>query len=301
MLRLILILSMLTACGRHKSQNTDSGEPDVTPTLNTYLSLSSTVGDSYGFLGDTCDSLLWTDLYDTAGGKVDLTQAEISPGQWKRNPSTQCTSISRDMILGLLTYIWHSRDLNMIEQLIDYGEANSFKMSVQSETDGAEIMTPDIIATMYEIRYRLGGPDSTARLFAQSLWVGGQTGYLAHLQVLHIFLRALMIGSVTNNELSLLQQHSQQNPDNALFAAVYHKYLDGDQTQAINSLLNVALFPSGSLPTNENYCSDPYLFQRDEYSSGTTLSQDWTSCTQVVTHPGIDYEFAAGVILGTVQ
>ena len=296
MKKFILILLCLLGCGKNGQKQTKNDPNPLEDKYNTYLSLTLNTLDINGFISnDACDSLLWTSLYNTAGGNASLIRAEVQPGEWERNPNGECTSISRDMILGLLTYIWHARDLQMIEDLIDYGEEHGFKMNSQDETDGANIMTPDIISTMYEIRYRLGGSDSVARLFAQSWWVGGQRGFLAHLQVLHIFLRGLVTGSVSNGELSLLEEHATSNPNNALFNSVYHRFSDGNQINAISSLLNEKWFPNSTLPTDANYCEGVYLFQRDEGTS------DWEPCTGNTTKPGIELEFSAAVVLGIVR
>ena len=195
-----------------------------------------------------------------------------------------------------LTWIWHKRDLAAIEALIDFGEANGFSMSKQSESDGANIMSPDIVSTMYLMRDKLGGPTSIAETFSQAWWVGGQTGFLAHLQVLHIFLRALMNGSVTDGELSLLGQHANDNPANGLFEAIYHKYSDGDESIAANLLLNTQYFPTDSLPTNDNYCESVYLYQRDQNTS------DWQPCSiNVGNRPGVEFEFAAAIVNGSIK
>lgn len=301
MKKILICLLFSTACGKHKEKETTNPTKALEAKYETYLNLIPTQIDEYGFIDgfnnhDRCDSLLWTSLYGVAGGSVDINQAEVQPGEFERNPSGTCTSISRDMLIGVFHYIWHTHNLNMIEAMIDYGEGRGFEMNSQSEGDGANILTPDLIATMYEMRYRLGGADSVARYFAQSFWFGNQTGYLAHIQDLHILLRGLMIGSVTDNELELLKQHSMDNPQNAVYAAIYHKFSDGIQDQAINSLMNETLFPSNSLPTSSNYCADPYLFERD---SNTV---DWQPCPEEnYTHSGVDFEFASAITLNKVN
>jgi hypothetical protein len=290
----ILVLG-LVACGKNEAKPSLSNTPDVSGKFAQYLSLTPSETDSNGWLTvDACDGLLWNSLWAVSGGSVNIYKAEITPGQWERNANGQCVSISRDMILGVMFYLYEQKDLASVEAMIDYGEAHGFQMNAESESDGAMILSPDIIATLYEMRNKLGGPSSIAQTFDQAWWIY-QTGYLANLQEIHLLLRALMLGSVTDGELSLLKRHSQENPDNAMFSAIYHKYLDGNMIESANIILNTTYFPSNTLPTNNNYCEGPFLWERDEGTS------DWQPCNSVITHPGIDVEFVGALIMDKIK
>lgn len=305
MKKFIILLFCLTGCGKVGDKPTTTPTDELNTRYSTYLGLTPGQTDSNGWVSaDICDGLLWNSLWSVAGGNVDIYKAQISPGEWERNANGQCTSISRDMILGLMLDLWVKRDLTSVNNLISYGEAHGFQMNSVSETDGADIMSPDIISTMYLERDKLGGAKNILlEAFTDNWFIGGQTGSNADLQVIHLLLRGLMEGSITSYDLGLLQTLANNNPDNAWFNSVFHRFKDGDQTQATNSLLNEDWFPAQVLPTNQEYCESVFLYQRDEYNTGTTtLTQDWTPCPQNIGYrPGVDLELASVVILGLIK
>jgi hypothetical protein len=247
--------------------------------------------------GSHCDSLLFTSLYMAAGGEgVDLERAKGTDGLWYRHPRRDCAStISKDMYIGLFTYLWHQRGLGEVAGLIKTAEARNWVMG--DGPAGEVIMTPNLAATLYELRYRLGGADGLGRrLYNEQAEGRNLTGYQAHLQVLHTLLRGSLMGGVTALQLNILRSHAERQPRNVLFLAAYHRFTDGDQAEALR--LWPSFCPAGHLPTTAERCDD-YLWQRDEAPS------DWQACPKApapeLTYTGVDCEVAAALLEGVLD
>jgi 5-methylcytosine-specific restriction endonuclease McrA len=86
---------------------------DLDRKYSLYKTLIQKVQDKHGFIeSKECDSLLWSGLVGTVPDiKVDIMAAfDAKKGVWHRRPSKDCwpehsaSTISRDMLLGLLAY-----------------------------------------------------------------------------------------------------------------------------------------------------------------------------------------------------
>jgi hypothetical protein len=78
---------------------------------------------------DDCDGLLWAGIASAGGVSVDLTLSEYEAGEWHRRPPPACwdgedngarSTISNDMIIGLLWGLWRARDLTNLTEFADY-------------------------------------------------------------------------------------------------------------------------------------------------------------------------------------
>jgi hypothetical protein len=260
-----------------------------------YLSLGKTVQDEAGFvMYEACDSLLFSGLYGAGGGVVDLRAARDESGMWHRRPLAypECygesskSTISRDMMLGVLWYIWETQDLELAEELFAYGKTHEWIMG-----DGnlwRIYFTPGLQATLAELIYRLGGPDYYAyRAIPQSY--SRNVDYAAHLDVLHILLRGELTGKLEKSAKDVLEYNFKRESKNALFSYAWHRYSDGNQDDTYALLLNEAWWPSDRLPTSADRC-EGWLLQRDE-------GEDWAPCDDDKTHSGGDFLFVAKLLL----
>lgn len=264
-----------------------------------YLSLASQVQDNkYGWLTDTkCDGLLFNGLYSFSGGDVELYQARDNSGAWHRYPTLDClesgeskSAISRDMFLGLFFALWKSKDLKTLEQISEYYKAHDGTMGADDgSTEGKSrvYMTPTLASTMYTLIYKLGGEDNDLRKTPE-VWTKNK-GFEAHLDVIHILLRGMAEGAISDFALSILKHHASRQLDNALYSAAYHKFKDGDQQKAVDILLRSDLFPQDRLPESKDRCIN-YLFMHDKKDS------DWLPCKEKKTHSGTDFLFVREIL-----
>lgn len=295
---LLALIYLISSCGMFQPKD-DSTSPDEKALLKSkaalYLDLSKSETDQDGFvLWYECDSLIFSGLYGVGGGQVNITAARDSNGMWHRRSLNQpeCyngqdgSTISRDMMLGVMWYAWREKRLDIAEELFDYGQSHDW---VMGQGDISRIyFTPGLQATLAEIIYRLGGEDhytfrNIPQVYSQN------TGYAAHLDMLHILLRAEMTGSINTSARNIIEYNYQRVPGNAFYSFIHHKFSDGNQSESIQILLNQRHFPSDHLPTNENHC-EFYLWQRD-------LGKDWEPCADKKTHSGADLLFVSKLIL----
>jgi hypothetical protein len=343
-MRKILLLLCLTGCALFKPQEVKPIEPSLNERFTTkhenYLAWSITRNSSGNtWIKDTkCDGLLFTALWAVAGGTADIELGEGEAGRWYRSPEHDCyptqsgSSISRDMFVGLLIWVWDNKRLDILERLIAYGKANKNKWGIWMMGDGPESrvgIRPNLQATIFMMTHAMGGEDNKLRHVPQA-WSTDLKGYPVHLQALHMYLRAKVRGKMTLVDLNILIGYLNKHPNNAMLSALVHKYTDGDFTHAIKILMNTQLFPDDRLPSSKDRCTD-YLWQRDElkekvlYPQGKdrcieyqgrlgkphkecnlvedqvkrmVFSHDWKKCDRDHIFSAVDFLFAASIIKG---
>lgn len=275
-----LILILLTSCGVcDKRENSPKPSPAelLEAKYNRYLELIKDVQDGSGFIETIrCDSLLLSALSGTGGAPVELRSARNSEGQWFRRPLNypECyangeskSTISRDMILGVMWYAWARQDLEIAQSLYDYATDHNLVMGqgVPSRT----ILSPMFYGTLALIVDKLGGESSKTIRKIPALFDNNLSGYEIHLQELHLALRAEILGGASDKELASFKQYSEKDPKNPLLQAIYHKYSDGNQSKAISLLLS-DYWPQGRLPTSRDRC--------DEWVVSQDRGKNWEPC-----------------------
>lgn len=262
----------------------------------TYLSLIKKQQDSDGFIeSQECDSLLFSGLVGCVPGiQVNIEAAyDRASGQWHRRPcSKPCfpehskSTISRDMLLGVLWYSYFNKRLDISEQIIKYALKNLFIMgqAVDIKTKlGRCLITPGLLSTAAWVSYKLGGPSRPWLRYIPQVESKSVVGFQAHLSVLHILLRNTLTGKEDN--LDVIKKHYDRNPNNPLFCIANKKYEEAEK-----SLMNDDLWPSDRLPTNQDR-REPWLLQRDH-------GKDWwpDASSEVKTYSGGDLIFCCWLL-----
>ena len=194
------------------------------------------------------------------------------------------STISRDMLTGLAWYCWHNKRLDISEKIIQKAMRN---LGVMGEGDIARInIMPSLFATFCWISYRLGGPSRAWARWIPADFGRGLTGFQAHLQVLHIMLRAKVTGKMSKRDNSVLREQAKRQPNNPLFL-----HSVGADIQATRILLNKTLWPAFSLPTKANR-SVQWIPMRDE-------GKDWMPDLRDPKHKhsGGDFLFCSALVL----
>lgn len=234
--------------------------------IENYISIMESdpfVFDKYGFIeSEHCDALLFTGLIGAIGRRVMILAARDNTGAWHRRstdrlcyPAHSKSSISRDMLLGLIWYIWRNKNLELANDLWDYGIKNSWIMG--EGLPSRIYFTPGLQATLAEIIFKLGGKN---HLLARSLpqtWTGSNTGYQAHLEILHIMLRGELYGYITSPMLkSLKDMGVSLKGKNTLNTIALSRYTKRDLTPyhktALNDVLSEQYWPNDRLPTESD-------------------------------------------------
>jgi hypothetical protein len=278
-----LVLCLLAlSCQKKPAQPAKQVDSKVKAKAELYKSLHN------GWAHDKCDSLGFTSLCKLSGGcqDVDIYQAEGEAGRWYRSPEHDCfdlgqskSDISKDMLMMLFPYLYATGDKQNLREIYDYGKANGNVMGrgPLSRT----FMTPPMVFLLQRmIGFNVSVKSETP--------VVKKAGFEKHLDAVALLTKSMVGDGLNLVEYEEIRKYSQESPRNALFSALYNKYRDGNQQQAIDILLDESLFPSDRLPTSQERCEE-YLWQRDDDP------KDWGPCDANRTHDGVDFLFAAYV------
>lgn len=302
----LALLLVSVACGESEKRKP---EPEATleDTARIYLEAAKAAQGVSGFVEDSsCDSLLFSGLAGAAGLSVDLLAARRDDQRWERRPRSlgSCleqgeskSSVSRDMLLGVLWWSWRERKLAVAEELLAAALRDNL---VVGEWDGSVegfnrvVVTPGLLGTMASVVYALGGSDVAARHIPLSS-LAVPRGYQRHLHALHLRLRAEASCAevpscrpeeqLTDSAKETLKGYAKEDPNNPLFPAVL-----GDVSRA--SFLLTELWPSDRLPTSEDWC-EPWRIQRADVDLSLTPCQ---LPEGPKTHSGADFLFVYSML-----
>lgn len=247
--------------------------------------------DKDGFVNvDDCDSLLFSGLLSIAM-PVRLWAANHL-GNWFRRPTDydECykcgdskSTISRDMLLGLMIGAWAADDHTVFWTIIRKAKSSYGFMGkgVPSRT-----FIGSLIGTAVHGWRELSGNSKDFPLLAKVPFYPSKSvvGFEAHLAVLHVYLREQM-GLISENEaLRYYNFHAEREPLNPLFLA-----LSGQYAAAEAILMDVHLWPEDRLPRSSDRHSS-WLMERD-------FGEDWMPTDGPdVEHNGADFIFCATLL-----
>jgi hypothetical protein len=259
-----------------------------------YKALVLSVMDEYGFIETKhCDSLLFTSLLSASikSNNIDIRAAQNDNGAWFRRPlkypPCKGSTISRDMLTGLLWHIWMKKDVALALNLQYYGEKNDW---VMGEGDisrlyfgpGLRSTLDEIVAAIYD------GPSNLDRHLPLS-WPKGLEDYEAHLAMLHIELRGQIKGYITTSMRECLKDIANRMERNALAQLLAAKWVHGDYSNAIALLQK--LWPNTKLPDSK-LRKEGWITQRGDDSSGWSPSED----EEITVHSGGDFLFCMMIL-----
>lgn len=264
-----------------------------------YIGLVSKYQDKDGFImSDKCDSLLFSGLLAAARPDLSINiKAAKKDGAWNRRSTHDCgpkfknsrSTISRDMMLGYMWYLYKSNSLNLAIELMDELKSN-FYMLKGDGTPGELFMLPAYMNTLAEMIKKLGGKEYNLELLMPASFQSKPEGYVAHLTVWHIHLRGQILGEIPSKNKEILDFLTNKNPKNPLFVALQSHYSNGNQSEAIKLLMDTQEWPNYKLPTTSNHCDD-WPIQR-EYTD-----RDWGVCTPMKIHTGMELVIIYELIL----
>lgn len=305
-----LALLVLMGCSRDNKPSPPTPSPrfdELRAKQKLYCELSKESYLANKFVVGRCDGLLFTSIHGLVCDyvSIDSFESDSEPGRYYRSPTRDCfvdgepngsdSTISKDMMLGLMHSLWYHKKDEEIKQVIDYGRNNNWFMGDAGDLKtkvSKTLLSPNLISLLYDMQSELAPePGELEELLDESKQqVIVNTGYRAHLQVMRIILEGRVRGGINDLKFEALKQQTERVPKNGLFHAAYNHFKDGDQRRAIDIALDTTYFPDDKLPNNhENYCTG-YLFQRDEVKNGT-INQDWVPCPERAfeLHNGTDF------------
>jgi hypothetical protein len=268
--------------------------PPPFPELQTKYDTYKSLAPSGWIHTDKCDALLWSALLAVSKGEaIDITAARNEDGQWFRRPAKDCfatggskSTISRDMLTGLMIYALHFKDEDVINKLWDYGAARAWRMG--DGDPSRTIMSPGLVGMLADIREHVTGKKSFLSTVPQVY--STEPGYTTHLSLLGLYIRG-KVGKFGISETNAIKDIVAKNPNNPLALAIHAKYIDGNFTASADVLMRD--WPEGRLPTTSDWCEE-WRTQRAEDDVGMM------PCSPEHTHSGGSFMFAAAIVLDLI-
>jgi hypothetical protein len=132
----------------------------------------------------------------------------------------------------------------MLERFIAYGEAHNWIVG-----DGPNEFTDAILLMPMSYKMRDKLKVVSLALVAMPTVDEIAQGFKGHVFANYIWLSGRVNGSLGDAELQTVIQFYKSAPTDPMYAAMYHRYVDGDQTETYNLLMNRPEFPADAFPT----------------------------------------------------
>ena len=295
-MKYIILTISLISCGKHKSSHSDISFPEIAQKASLYCELSKPEYETRKWVVDECDGAGFTSLYalscNIESSKLSVFQSES--GEMFRDPSHSCyptrskSGFSKDHVLMRLVAAIGQQDKVWPKSMLDYSAAHGgfFCDAIDNTTKVSRcFLSPFLFEYLNKAagNFNLAEPHSDDALFEKE-------GFEAHLQILGIWVKGKLDGSITNSSLGYLTAYAKREPLNALYQAMAYRYGVASKHDVIRAFDN-GHWPSDRLPDTHNHCTD-YLFQRDMGSV-----KDWEPCPEEnKVYSGTDYSFAAYIL-----
>lgn len=316
MFKQLLLAFVTTACtgGLHQRTQPEAAPGDASlyeALADTYAVLQPSVSDEAGWVDtDRCDAILWASLRASSGVSVnvDVAQDATRRGRWYRRPVSkpECyatgastSTISRDMLLGVMWWAWTARRADVVRDLWSYGERRGWAMGDGRLFGADTILNSNLIGLLGRLCVALdancGGASASAAQIPLT-WDGSAAGYTRHLETLQILLLGEVDGELPTHAVERLRTHADEQSWNPLFAAALVLY---DEWSPIEVDRRLADYPRDRLPTSADWCSA----WRTETEGPGPIAIDgqagWHPCpNNGRTHSGGDVLFIRRVLRG---
>ena len=175
-----------------------------------------------------CDKLTFRGLTSAFGKREAIEEHEVEPGKFRRDvlpcfPHDSRSSISLDGYLGVLHHAITYEDWDMVIRIQDYANRHHYIMG-EGPIEYTNIIALRSVLNVLSGNASLDMPKDISE------------GYKGHIAANLIFLRARAFGRMSAAELFTLKRLHELSPGNPFYAALYHRYHDGDQEEAISIL-----------------------------------------------------------------
>lgn len=163
-----LLLFLLTAsCGRDSLSSSDREELQAQYNLHLNELRTASLGHTAGWPSDSdCDAALWAGIARAAGADwVDVSAAVQPDGRPTRLPYADCgpgdmgynngsaTTISNDMITGIMLGLYASNDSSTTKRLWDYGYSQGWIMGFPAWYASRVVLRPNGITMLARLLY----------------------------------------------------------------------------------------------------------------------------------------------------
>ncbi len=282
--KFLLLLLLICNCSRSGLPDTTSNTdrsliPAVEQKVNLYVDLlqEQRLGPD-GFINyKTCDSANASGILGAAiPGLVNLPAARAADGSWRRRSLAlpDCyfstpeelgalggsgSSISRDMLTGIMWWIWKNNRLDLAIDMMEYARSHNYIMG--SGDPARVLLMPNLTKLLADIIYQLSNKEVdylSERLLLVPVYSARLADYEAHIQMWQILLDGEVNGGLRPSEFNVIRAQYERRSDNPLFAAANARWISGDFTRALRDLLDPR-WPDDRLPERSEYCTDIWI------------------------------------------
>lgn len=235
---LVTILCIfVTFCGKNKSHITDGSYDELLMRKRIYMEEVARL--KHDLYRHRCDKLTFRSLASAFGNRELIEEHEYdAPGKYHRDitpcyPEASRSEISLDGYLSLAHHIVTYKDSSLLQRVISHGEANNFVMG-----DGPIEYTNILVLApfLYSLENKLNLISDDTKMGLADVNVLLK-GYKGHIAAMLILLSGRINGYLNDFEIAMMEQLRDANPNNPLYQAIYHRFVDGDQSAAIRILL----------------------------------------------------------------
>jgi hypothetical protein len=186
------------------------------------------------------------------------------------------------MLVGLFLLLHQRRDATGLEMIYRYGQRHDWVMGQGPKA--RTYLRPELRQTLYFLTGRpYKGIDGLAP--DGLVWVMPRKDHEVHVVMIHLLVRSLVVGHVTDAQLTMIKSARDKYPDNAFYSAMAARFGLGEWDEVWRVLADERVFPADRLPTTRDRCVN-WLWMRDPGSD------NWQACgDRVKTHSGGDLTF----------
>jgi hypothetical protein len=229
-------------CGHKDSQETSNPLDSVRNKGNFYL--QNITEDIYK---ERCDKLTFKALLSVVVPQ-NVANLEVAAGKWVRDvpdcyPSESASEVSNEGIISVMHHILTTKDCAAANRLLNYGKNNDW---IMGEGDTANTDALVLSPFIKQLRDKVCGQGLA--LTENNDLDSVLKGYRGHILASFIWLRGRMNEGINNLEKNSLAKLVDASPGDPMYLALKARYNDGDQTQAIDILMNSEEFPGDSIP-----------------------------------------------------
>jgi len=229
---LLTICLIFFACDKKQEQPTVNSLERVLEKRDFYLSQINKHSDDVLFPA-RCDKLTFKGFASAFGADMDISAHEYQPGEWHRDidlcfPHASRSEISFDGLLGVIHHSITKGDSELRKRLSRYASDHAY---VMGEGDRELTYTPQIGLILAEMEG-----------YSLAEWTGS---HREHILAMSVYLRGRYKGYILSSELASLKALGSS----PIFDALIARYTDGNQSKAIDALMDSSIFPEDRLPT----------------------------------------------------
>lgn len=240
-MKYLLIALLLLSCAKNKPVESKASLEDLQAKRDLYVEL---IKDPYALV-ERCDGLTFIGLFDAYGRRVDIYAHEYdNDGVWHRSVQP-CYSVgdsrsevSFEGLLGATHSLLARHDMAGLKRMYDYLEDNSWIAGEGPAEYTRVLQLRPLLKAIVDSDLRISNSEDASVL----------SGYKGNVVADYLAVHAVAFGYLKSWHTALLKELYRKNPGSPIYSGMYHKFTDGDTSEAVTALADETMFPADALP-----------------------------------------------------